>query len=125
MERYFWVTTGVIVLLSIISGYDTPVNFGNMIELVLWCATLPAIFAFLFKNARSRSGKARFLWGTNFILSAAFTLAILSMTAFAVIVDGPLNESALIFVVIPFGLIISFIVATPLGFLAYAISKDV
>ncbi|WP_414829662.1 hypothetical protein [Alteromonas sp. H39] len=125
MERYFWVATGLIVVMSLISGYDNPINVSNMIELSLWCAAVPAIFTGLFQSTEPVKQKARFIWGTNFILSAAFTLVILSMTTYAVIADGPLNESALIFMVMPFGFIGSFIVATPLGFLAYAISKDI
>jgi hypothetical protein len=48
MERYFWGITILIVLLSAISGYDTPINLQNIIELALWCTSVPIFFAFFF-----------------------------------------------------------------------------
>jgi hypothetical protein len=125
LERYFWLVAGLILVMSIVSGYDNPLNFGNMVDLALWCGLVPTVFAFIFQVIGSTSKKARFILGSNFIFSASFTLVILSMTLFAVIIDGPLNESTLIFMVMPFGYFISFVVATPIGLLAYAISKDV
>jgi hypothetical protein len=125
MERYFWGITILIVLLSAISGYDTPINLQNIIELVLWCASVPIFFAFFFHLAQAESKKIRFVTGSIFIVSSTFSLFILFMTAYSVLRGGPLNESTMIFIVIPFGHFISIGIGCVAGFIAYAIDKDI
>lgn len=53
-----------------------------------------------------------------------FTVSIPSLTAITVIGSGPLNESALIFIVMPFGHFSSVFVGFIVGLVANAISKD-
>jgi hypothetical protein len=102
MTKFFWFLTCIIVALSFISGMGSSESILDTLFLILWCSWGPLIFAAIYQVAKNGT-LTQYVIGSAFLGVTGFAFYILSLTTYAVVTSGPLNESALIFIAMPFG----------------------
>ena len=105
MAKFFWFFVGVVALLSFISGIGNSASLLDNLSFILWCSWAPLLIAAIYQIFGHQSVLLQYILSFAFIGVTLFACDILSMTTHVVLTSGPLNESGLIFIVMPFGFV--------------------
>ena len=112
----------VVAVLAVMSGFAIFMDAHGIFDLlgvILWCTWAPLLLALmLHKMPTLQSIKAYVTFGAFWATSLA-AVVILGFISFAVLSDGPLNESALIFIVFPYAFIQAAVIGALVGSVAW------
>ena len=103
MTKVLWGLTILIVILSFISVAGDSRDILDLLFGVLWCSWGSIVLAAIYNAVEKNGPLTQYIFAAAFIGSFGFALHILGMTSSAVMSSGSLNESGLIFIVMPFG----------------------
>ncbi|MFT6389441.1 MAG: hypothetical protein ACJAUP_002833 [Cellvibrionaceae bacterium] len=118
----------VLAVMSIVASFglgdpDFPIDFIERLLFIPWCIGIPVIFTAFFYFRKSNIFE--FISAGGFIGSATSVFPILVITVFSFMLNGPLYETAMIFVFIPFLQIKFSIIGSIVGVGIYFVKKRI
>lgn len=127
MKKYlmFGTALGLLALLVVMGAISSSGDPGGILGrflLILWCIWAP-LLSVLLSISYKRAVEYSFIFAGAFIGSFGFSFYVLAQTSSWVLTSGPLQEAALVFMVMPAGLLQGLLIGGGLGFIGALVHR--
>lgn len=102
IAKFFWVATGFVVVLAMISTKGMAESSEDYFFLIALCTWAPVLLVFMYSSLGSKHVLMKYVLAFSIVAVNGAAIYYLSMTAMHAIEHGRLEEEGLIFIVLPF-----------------------
>ena len=123
MARFFWLLTGIAVVLSLVNSPRADEGGFGALFFILWCCWGPILVATIYQVTEKKDVLTQYVIAGAFAGVAGVSFYVLGLASFLGAASGELNEAGLIFIVVPLGFFKFGILGCVLGGAIYYLLK--